>query len=97
MGKLTSIGKHTVNVGNHPHTNMIQNQYMRGEEYKSRISEVHLKLRDQQLKTILYIYNLYQNLIVTEQQKTIYTLKKKKESNTTLNIIIKSQEKKNVD
>ena len=23
MGKLTSKGKHTVKVGNHPHTNMI--------------------------------------------------------------------------
>ena len=25
MGKLTSKGKHTIKLGNHPHTNMISN------------------------------------------------------------------------
>ena len=29
---------------------------MRGGEYKCRIFKVHLKLRDQQLKTIIYIH-----------------------------------------
>ena len=28
----------------------------RGEEYKGRIIKVHLKVRDQQLKTIIYVY-----------------------------------------
>ena len=41
---------------------------------------MHLKLRDQQLKTTLYIYRLlYQNLMGTANQKTtIDTHKKKK-------------------
>ena len=55
MGKLTGKGKHTVKVGNHPHTNMKSNPViMKGGKYKCRILEMHSKLRDQQLKTILY-------------------------------------------
>ena len=63
MGKLTGKGKHTVNVGNHPHTNIISKPaIIRGGEYKCRIFDIHLKLRDQQLKTIMYVYSLlYQN------------------------------------
>ena len=42
---------------------------------------MHLKLRDQQLKTILYIYRLlYQNFMVTTNQKSVidtHTNKKK--------------------
>ena len=58
---------------------------MRGKEYKSRIFEMHLKLKDQQLKTIMYIsmYRLlYQNLVVTANQKSIIDIhtKKKNES-----------------
>ena len=43
------------------------------------MQEVHLKLRDKQLKTILYIYRLlHQNLMVTANQKaTIDTNTKK--------------------
>ena len=44
---------------------------------------MHLPLRDQQLKTILYIYSLpYQNLMVTANQKpaTDTHMKKKKQS-----------------
>ena len=53
MGK----GKHTVKVRNYPHTNMVSKPAIvqRGE-YKCRILEMHLKLRDQRLKTILEIY-----------------------------------------
>ena len=43
---------------------------------------MHLKLRDQELKTILFIYRLlYQNLMVTTHQKSIVDIhtKKKKE------------------
>ena len=39
--------------------------------YKCRILETHLQLRDQQLKTIWYIYRfLYQNFTVTANQKS---------------------------
>ena len=80
--KLTSKGKHTVKVGNHPYTNMISKPtIMRRGECKCKILEMHLKLRDQQLKTILYIYRLlYQNLMVTTNQKSTidtHTQKKK--------------------
>ena len=38
MGKLTSKGKHTVKVGNHPYTNIIsKHAIMRRGEYKCRI------------------------------------------------------------
>ena len=84
MRKLTGQGKHTVKVGNHPHTNMISKAViMRGREHKCRILEMHLKLRDQKLKTIMYLYKLlYQNLMVTTNQKSIIDIhtKKKKES-----------------
>ena len=41
------IGKHTVKVGNHSYTNMISKPaIVRREEYKCRILEMHLKLRD---------------------------------------------------
>ena len=56
---------------------------MRRGEYKCRILEMHLKLRGQQLKTKLYIYRLlYQNLIVTTNQKSTIDrhAKKKKQS-----------------
>ena len=67
MGKLTGKGKHIVKVENHPHTNMISKPaIVRREEYKCRILEMNFKLKEQQLKTIMYIYRLlYQNLMVT--------------------------------
>ena len=38
MGKLANKGKHTVKVGNHPHTNMIPKlAIVRSGEYKCRI------------------------------------------------------------
>ena len=72
MGKLTGKGKHTVKVGNHPQTNMISKTatVSRGE-YKCRKWELHLKLRDQQLKITSYIYRLlHQNLMRNANQKT---------------------------
>ena len=82
MGKLTGKGKHTVKVGNYPHINMTSKPaIMSRRENKCRILEMHLKLGDQQLKTILYIYRLsYQVLIVKANQKhkiDIHTKKKK--------------------
>ena len=100
MGKLTGKGKHTVKVGNHPHTNMISKPaIMRRGEYKCKILEMHLKLKNQQLKTILYIYRLpYQNLMVTANWKsTIDThTKEKKQSkhNTKASHQITKKEKK---
>ena len=67
MEKLTGKGKYAVNIGNHPHTNMISKPaIMRRGEYECMILEMHLKLKDQQLRIIFYIYRLlYQNLMVT--------------------------------
>ena len=82
MRKLTGKCKHTINIGSHPHANMISKQsIMRKEGYKGSILEMHLKLRDQQIKTIFHGYRLlYQNLMVTANQEFkihIYTKKKK--------------------
>ena len=87
MGKLTSKGKHTVKIGNHLHANVISKLLnMRGGEYMCRIFEIHLKLRDQQIKTTVYIYRLlYQNLMVTTNEKSIidiHTKKKKEHTHT---------------
>ena len=42
---------------------------------------MHLKLRDQQLKTILYIYRLrYQNFSVTANQKSTIALQRNKKN-----------------
>ena len=52
-----------------------------GGEYKCRVSKMHLKLRDQQLKTSTYKYKLvYKNLMVTEKQKSIIDIHRKKKS-----------------
>ena len=53
--------------------------------------EMHLQLRNQQLKTILYIYRLlYQNFRVTANEKSIIDTQKirKINSNTSLKIVI---------
>ena len=70
MGKYTGKGKHIVKVGNQ-HTKMIKPAIMRRGEYKCRILKMNLELRDQQLKTILYVYRLLcQNLIIIANQKS---------------------------
>ena len=60
---------------------------------------MHLKLRNQQIKAILGIYIerlLYQNhMITTNQKSTIDTRTQKKNNpNTTLKIVIRQQEKR---
>ena len=59
---------------------------------------MNLQLREQQLKTISYIYRLlYQNFRVTENQKCmvdIHTQIRKINSNTTLKRVIKPQEER---
>ena len=54
---------------------------------------MHLKLRDQQLKTSTYKYKLvYKNLMVTEKQQSIIDIHRKKKANITLKIVNKSKE-----
>ena len=57
---------------------------------------MHLQLRDQQLKTILYKYRpLYQNFRAnTNQKSTMDTQTRKVNLNTTLKIVIKPQERR---
>ena len=57
---------------------------------------MYLQLRDQQLKTISYIYiDSYQNFRITANQKsTIDTQIRKINSNTTLKIVIKPEEER---
>ena len=98
MGKLIGESKHTIRAGNHPYTNMISKPAtVRRQEYKCRKWELHLKLRDQQLKATLYTYRLLcQNLMGNANQKTtIDTYKKRKSNpNTTLKTVIKPKEKR---
>ena len=84
-GKAHWSRQHRVKVGNHPHTNVIAKPaVVQRAEHKCRILEMHWELKDQRLKTILFIYRLlYQNLVVNTNQKiTIVTHKKEKESQT---------------
>ena len=89
MTGLTSKAIHIVKVGNHSHTNMLPKpEIMRRGEYKCRTLEMHLQLRDKQLRTILYLYRLlFQNFRITANQKsTIDThTKKKKQSKHNIN------------
>ena len=97
MGKLICKGRHTVKVGNHPHINMISKPAKVRREYKGSILEMHWKLRDKQLKTILCTYRLlYQNLMGTTNQKSTKDTHRKRKENpkTTLKLVIKSQEKR---
>ena len=99
MGKLTGKGKHTVKEGHHPYTNMISKPaIMRRGEYKCRKWELNLKLRDQQLKTIMYIYiDCFIKIsweMQTKKLQYIQTQKRKSNLNTALKMIIKPQEKR---
>ena len=88
MEKVTRKGKQnfrnlSIILGNYPHINMILKPATMGrEEQKFREWELHLKLRDQQLKTTLYIYRLpYQNLMRNVNQKvTVDTHKNERET-----------------
>ena len=86
MEKLTGKGKLTVKVGNNPHTNMLSKpSIMRRGKQKCGILEMHLKLKDQQLKTILFVYRLlYQNMVTANQKSAIDTQKGKRNPNRTL-------------
>ena len=63
---------------------------MRRGGYKCRTLEMHLQLRDQQLKTISYIYVyiyrlLHQNFRVTANQKSTIDTQKNKKNQITYN------------
>ena len=55
---------------------------------------MYLKLKEKQLKTVQYIQRLlYQNIIGIANQKTTIDMQKRKSNpNTTLKMVIKSQE-----
>ena len=54
MTRLTSKGIYTVKIGNHPCTILLpKSEIMRRGGYQRRTLEVHLELRDQQLKNNL--------------------------------------------
>lgn len=59
---------------------------VKGGEYQGRVFKMHLKLRDQQLKTITRIHRLlYKTLMVTTNPKSItdtHTIKKKGNAST---------------
>ena len=72
MTRLTNKGIYTVEIQNQPSTILpSKSEIRRRGGYKCRTLEMHLQLRDQQLKTILYIYRLlYQNFRITANQKS---------------------------
>jgi len=82
MRKLTGKGKDNIKAGKHPSTNMASKlASMRRGKDKYRTLKMHLKLRDQEPKIILYTYiGLYQNLMGTTHQETTMDthIKKKK-------------------
>ena len=72
MTKLTSKGMYTVKIQNHPRTIVPpKSELMRRDGYKCRTLEMHLQLREQQIKTISYTYSLlHQNFRITANQKS---------------------------
>ena len=55
MEELTSKGKHTVNIGNYLHTNMISKPAI---VRKAQVQDIGnaFEIKDQQLNTILFFY-----------------------------------------
>ena len=51
---------------------------MRGGEYKCRIIKTCLKVRDQQLRTIIYLYRLLFKKLIVTMNYNIYTNKREK-------------------
>ena len=51
---------------------------MRGGDYKCRIIKTHLKVRDQQLRTIIYLYRLLFKKLIVTMNYNIYTNKREK-------------------
>ena len=82
MVALISKGNSTVNAGNHAQTTMIHKLVnMRGGECKYSITEMHLKLIDQQFKTILTISKPHGNSKPKIYNRYTHTQTKKFEHN----------------
>ena len=68
MENLTGKGKHAIKVRNNPHTSILSKpMIVRGGEYKYRLFETHLKLRDnlkQSCCVCIYIYVYYMHLCI---------------------------------
>ena len=100
MKKSTNKGKYTIKVGHHLHKYDMKSAIMRRGEYKCRILQMYLKLKEQQLQTILFTYRLlYQNLMVTKNEKYttdthIHTKKKESKHNTKVSHQITREENK---
>uniref|UniRef100_A0A4X1W0R5 RNA-directed DNA polymerase n=2 Tax=Sus scrofa TaxID=9823 RepID=A0A4X1W0R5_PIG len=102
MTRLTSKGIYTVKIQNRPCTIIPpKSEIMRRGGYKCRTLEMHLQLRDQELKTISYTYRLLYQTSGQLQTKTLLLEHKqirKINSNTTLKIVLsqkrREQEKK---
>ena len=87
-GKAQCKGKHTVNVVNHVHINIVSNLTFMRRANKCRIQEIYL--REQQLNLVCIERLLYQNMIITANQKsTTYKYTGEKGIQTTVKIIIK--------
>ena len=74
-------------------------EIVRRGEHKCRILEMHLKLKDQQIKTLFFVYILlYQNLTVTANQKSTIDrhtkMKKESKHNTKVSHQIMIEENK---
>ena len=82
MTRLTSKGIYTVKIRNHPCTIVRpKSEIMRRVGYKCRTLEMHLQLRDQQLKTISYTYRLlHQKFRITANQKSTIDMQTNKKN-----------------
>ena len=96
-GKAYQKGRYKVKVGKHLNTNMLSKPVIvRRGEHKCRLLEMHLKLKDQQLKRIFFIYRLlYQYIMVTANQKSTmdthtHSQKEKKEKKKNISLLPKS-------
>ena len=65
MEKFISKGKHGKGTKSSTQNLISKPAILRREEYKHRILEMHWKLKDQKLKSILFVYRLlYQSLFI---------------------------------
>ena len=79
MTRLTIKDIYIVKIGNHPSTIMLpKSEIVRRGEYRCRRLEMHLQLRDQQLKTVSYRLLCQDFRATTNQKSTIDTHRNKK-------------------
>ena len=81
MGNLTGKSKHKVKVGNHLYKNMILAlTIVRRGEHKCSIMEMYLKLKNQQIKIILFVYRLvyWNHMVILNWKSTVCANTKEK-------------------